>query len=159
MNSGDVAFGKEVQLENQARMGLRVAHFISSFLQLVNPKELFAEFRVPDKPLTQEQLIGEAVATVIGDKKIIGCGILFDRNAFANKTTFAPYAYRKDRNARVFFVDDLSRQDVLHYHGSSSSEYTRTNKYLEYEYFSHLKRRWASNTDDLETYTAKINIR
>lgn len=146
---GDIAFGKEEQLENQARMALRLANFISSFLQLVNPKELFAEFRVPDRPLTEEQLIGEALSVVIGDRKIYGCGILFDRNQYPNKTSFAPYAYRMERNARKFFVDDLSRRLFQN----------ADNFYLRSEVFTTLKRRWASNTDDLETYTAKINIR
>lgn len=146
---GDIAFGKERQLENQARMAIRLANFISSFLQLVDPKEMFAEFRVPDRPLTEEQLIGEALAVVIGDRQIQGCGILFERSQFPNKTAFAPYAYRLERNARKFYVDDLSRQ-----HFELSDRY-----YLRTDYFSHLKLRWASNTEDLEQYTAKINIR
>ena len=146
---GDVAFGKEEQLENEARMAIRLANFISSFLQLVNPKEMFAEFRVPDRPLTEDQVIGEALSVVIGDRKIVGCGVLFDRGQFPNKTHFAPYAYRLERNDRKFYVDDLSRQ-----HFRDSDKF-----YLRRDYFSHLKLRWASNTDDLETYTAKINIR
>lgn len=146
---GDVAFGKEEQLENQARMAIRLANFISSFLQLVNPKELFAEFRVPDRSLTEDQIIGEALATVIGDRKIYGCGVLFDRGQFPNKTHFAPYAYRLERNDRKFYVDDLSRP----MYQRSDSFYSRR------EYFRQLKLRWASNADDLETYTAKINIR
>lgn len=146
---GDIAYGKEEQLENQARMALRLANFISAFLQVVDPTELFAEFRVPDKPLTAEQIIGEALATVIGDRRLQGCGVLFDRNQFGpNNTEFAPYAYRLERNTRKFFVDDLSR-----FHRQTKKHY------LSQEYFRHLKMRWASNTDDLETYTTKINIR
>ena len=107
---GDIAYGKEEQLENQARMAVRLANFISSFLQVVDPKEQFAEFRVPDKPLTQDQIIGEALASVIGDRNVLGCGVLFDRQQFAhNITYFAPYAYRLDRNTRKFFVDDMAR--------------------------------------------------
>jgi hypothetical protein len=33
---GDVAFGVEEQFENEARMALRLAHFLSSFLQVCN---------------------------------------------------------------------------------------------------------------------------
>lgn len=147
---GDVAHGKEEQLENQARMAVRLANFISSFLQLVNPKEMFAEFRVPDRPLTEDQIIGEALSTVIGDRKIFGCGVLFDKGQFPNKTTFAPYAYRKERNDIKFFVDDLSR----HNRPRNGQGF-----YLNSDYFKHLQIRWASNTDDLESYTTKINIR
>ena len=146
---GDIAYGKEEQLENQARMALRLANFISAFLQVVDPKEQFAEFRVPDKPLTRDQIIGEALATVIGDRRIQGCGVFFDRNQFnANTTLFAPYAYRKERNTRKFFVDDMSR-----FHQNSKQFY------LNHDYFKLLKMRWASNTDDLNTFTTKINVR
>ncbi|KAI1308698.1 putative G-protein coupled receptor [Halotydeus destructor] len=146
---GDIAFGKEEQLENQARMALRLANFISAFLQLVDPKEAFAEFRVPDKSLTEDQLIGEALATVIGDHRIYGCGILFDRGQFENKTLFAPYAYRKKKNDIKFFVDDLSR-----HHRREGNKF-----FLHKDYFKHLQLRWATNFDDLETFTSKINIR
>lgn len=146
---GDIAYGKEVQLENQARMAIRLANFLSAFLQLVNPKEAFAEFRVPDRNLTEDQIIGEALATVIGDRRIYGCGVLFDRNQFPNKTEFAPYAYRKERNDIKFYVDDLSR----------FRRHAKRTHYLQTDYFKHLQLRWASNFDDLETYTTKINIR
>lgn len=146
---GDIAYGKEEQLENQARMALRLANFISSFLQIVDPKELFAEFRVPDKPLTQDQIIGEALATVIGDRRLQGCGVFFDRNQYNSSIPFfAPYAYRKERNTRKFFVDDMSRFP------QQSRQF-----YLNHEYFKQLKMRWASNMDDLITFTTKINVR
>lgn len=38
----DLAFGKEEQFENQARMALRLANFISAFLQSVHTNENFA---------------------------------------------------------------------------------------------------------------------
>ncbi|XP_054706356.1 uncharacterized protein LOC129216197 [Uloborus diversus] len=142
---GDVAYGKEVQLENEARMALRLANFISSFLQIVDPNDLFAEFRVPDKPLTEDQIIGEVLSTVIGNEKIQGCGAYFDRNQFINRTLFAPYAYRKERNTQSFFVEDLARH--------------KNKNYLRNEWFQALKVQWAANTDDLETYTTKIQIR
>ncbi|GFS50117.1 g-protein coupled receptor [Trichonephila clavipes] len=143
---GDVAFGKEIQLENEARTALRLANFISSFLQIVDPNDLFAEFRVPDRPLTEDQVIGEVLSAVIGNEKIQGCGAYFDRNQFINKTLFAPYAFRKERNAQNFFVEDLAR----HAHKKN---------YLKSEWFKSLKVQWAANTDNLETYTTKIKIR
>ncbi|XP_023240491.1 uncharacterized protein LOC111638939 [Centruroides sculpturatus] len=143
---GDVAFGKEEQLENEARMALRLANFISAFLQIVDPKEMFAEYRVPDKPLTVDQIIGEILSIVTGDKKIQGAGVYFDRNQFPNRTLFGPYVYRKQRNARQFFVDDNIYKN-------------KENSYLNKDWFNKLKIRWSANTDELETYTTKIDIR
>lgn len=147
---GDVAFGKEEQLENQARMALRLANFISAFLQLVDPKEQFAEFREPDKPLTEDQVIGEALAVVIGDRKILGCSVEFDRNRFINRTVFAPLAYRKKRNDREFHVIDQARPGPGNHDGSA---------YLKSNLFEHLKNRFATFTYELPTFTAKINVR
>lgn len=127
-------------------MALRLANFISSFLQIVDPNDLFAEFRVPDRPLTEDQVIGEVLSTVIGNEKIQGCGIYFDRNQFINRTLFAPYAFRKEKNTQSFFVEDLAR-------------HTGKKSYLNHEWFKALKVQWAANTDNLETYTTKMQIR
>lgn len=148
--SGDVAYGKETQLENEARMALRLANFISSFLQLVDHKEQFAELRIPDRPLTEDQIIGEALSMVIGNRKILGCSVEFDRNQFTNRTVFAPLAYRKQRNDRDFSVIDQALPTTMSPDGTA---------YLNSDMFQHLKKRWASYTDDLTTFTAKINIR
>ena len=37
-------------------MAVRLANFISSFLQVVDPKEVFPGTRVVDKPLTEDQV-------------------------------------------------------------------------------------------------------
>lgn len=147
---GDVAYGKEIQFENQARVALRLANFLSAFLQVVDPKEQFAEFRVPDKPLTKDQVIGEALASVIGDQKAVGVSVIFQTRKFnENVTEFAPYAYKLQRNTRKFFVDDLSRF-------SSDSRRNYRNK----DYFNKLKVRWSMvDAEELEQYTTKINIR
>lgn len=148
---GDVAYGKEFQLENQARMALRLANFLSSFLQVVDPKEQFAEFRIPDKPLTKDQVIGEALAAMIGDHQVLGVGVIFEPHKFnENITDFAPYAYRLQRNARDFRVDDLGR-----FPPDSSRHYQ--NK----DFYKKLRVRWSSmiNMEELETYTTKINMR
>lgn len=91
---GDVVYGKETQLENEARMAVRLANFISGFMQIVDPKDLFAEFRVPDKPLTADQMIGEVMSIVIGDQKVVGAGVYFDYKAFTDRNYFGPYAWR-----------------------------------------------------------------
>lgn len=141
--SGNFAYGKEQQFENQARNALRLSHFISSFLQTIDPKEVFAEFRVPDKPLSKDQLIGEALSTLISDRQLVGVGIWFDR-----QQPFAPYAYRLERNTRNFFVIDMAGK-------SSSSD----DHYTQNESFQRLKTRWMANTENLDTYTLKINVR
>lgn len=149
---GNIAHGKEQQFDNQARAALRLSHFISSFLQVVEPKEVFAEFRVPDKPLTRDQVIGEALSTLISDRQIQGIGIWFDRNQFAGSgqnNYFAPYAYRIERNARNFFVVDLAANKR-----ANSNEH-----YTQHESFQRLKTRWMTSTENLDTYTLKINIR
>ena len=148
---GDIAYGKEIQLENQARMVLRLANFLSAFLQVVDPDEKFAEFRVPDKPLTKDQVIGEVLSTIIGDQQLLGVGVIFEPKKFSvNDTYFAPYAYQTEPNTRKFFVDDLSRFP------EQSSKH-----YINKEYYKHLRNRWATIVDQevLETYTTKINIR
>lgn len=148
---GNFAYGKEQQFENQARAALRVSHFISSFLQVVDPREAFAEFRVPDKPLSKDQVIGEALSTLISDRQIQGIGIWFDRNQFnQHKSTrfFAPYAYRLERNARNFFVLDMAAKSP-----DTEEHYTSN------ESFQSLKTRWMIGTENLDTYTVKVNIR
>lgn len=142
---GDVVHGRDQQLENEARSAVRLANFLSGFLQTVDPKELFAEFRVPDRSLTPDQIIGEAMSLVAGNQKILGCGVFFDRKQFEGRPLYAPYAYRRFRNERRFYVDDMAR--------------FRAGSYLQEGFFAHLKTRWAANLDDLVTYTTKIRIR
>jgi hypothetical protein len=149
---GNIAHGKELQFENQARAALRLSHFISSFLQVVDAKEVFAEFRVPDKPLTRDQVIGETVSTLIGDRQIVGLGVWFDRNQFPDKTKpnsyFAPYAYRLERNARNFFVIDMAARSP-----------NQDDHYTQNESFQKLKTRWMTGTENLDMFTVKANIR
>uniref|UniRef100_A0A131YZN5 Integral to membrane n=1 Tax=Rhipicephalus appendiculatus TaxID=34631 RepID=A0A131YZN5_RHIAP len=142
---GDVAHGRDWHLENEARSAVRLANFLSGFLQTVDPKELFAEFRVPDRSLTQDQIIGEAMSLVAGNQRILGCGVYFDRKQFPGRHLYAPYAYRRHRNERRFYIDDMAR-----FRGAA---------YLQEGFFAQLKTRWAANLDDLVTYTTKIRIR
>lgn len=148
---GDVTYGKEIQFENQARAALKISHFLSSFFQIVESNEAFAEFRVPDKPLTKDQMIGEALSTLMSDRQIQGIGILFDRNQFSQRKSesyFAPYAYRLERNTRNFYVHDMSLTNP-----SSDDHYTNN------ESFRSLKTRWMSSTETLDTFNLKMHIR
>ena len=58
---GDISWGADVQFKNEALMATRLANFISAFLQVVDPKEVFPGTRVVDKPLTEDQMIGNII--------------------------------------------------------------------------------------------------
>ncbi|XP_075679611.1 uncharacterized protein LOC113789532 [Dermatophagoides pteronyssinus] len=147
---GDVGFGKEIQFENEARMALRLAHFLSAFIQTVDPNQTFAEFRVPDRPLNKDQVIAETLATLIGDRQLYGVSVIFENEKFStNLSRFAPYAYRLQRNDRKFFIDDLERfEPTSPYH------------YRQRELYRLLRDRYKSlDENSLEEFTAKIEIR
>lgn len=90
-------------------MAARLANFISAFLQISDPKEVYSGTRVADRPLTEDQMIGETLAIVLGDTKIWAAGTYWGRNKFTNRTFFAPYAYKTQLNTRKFKVEDLAR--------------------------------------------------
>ncbi|KAJ8981548.1 hypothetical protein NQ317_009807 [Molorchus minor] len=144
---GGVMYGAEEFFQNEAKMALRLANFISAFLQVSDPNEVFSGKRVADRPLTEDQMIGETLALVLGDSRIWSAGVYWERNKFTNRTLFAPYAYKKILNTRKFFLEDLARLN-------KSEEV-----YLNKEWFKFLKYRWASNFDDLEKFWMKIRIR
>lgn len=157
---GNVAHGKDKQFENQARAALRLSHFVSSFLQLIDPKELFAEFRVSDKPLSREQLFGETLSTLVGDRQLVGVGIWLEKPGNLG----APYAYRLERNARNFFITDLTQSSQsgrfsAFQASSNNNNYHDDNHYTQNEAFKVLRTRWMANTENLDTITLKLNIR
>lgn len=151
---GDAAYGQEQQFENQARMALRLAHFVSAYLQTVRPDEKFAEFRVPDRQLSEQQLIGEVLSMVIGDQQLLGGGIWFERGQFTDgRPLFAPYAIRRSRDSRHMHVIDLARGAA----GGAGPPLSES--YLSDELYRRLKTRWSASLDQLETFTAKIDVR
>lgn len=105
---GDVLNDVDIQFESQARLALTLSHFLSSFYQVVNPAEDFP-LRQAELELTDEQLIGEVLAAVGGDYKVVGVGIFFDRGKFVNHRLpyFGPYAFRpeKDISQKYTVVD------------------------------------------------------
>ena len=101
---GDLSWGAEEQFKNEALMAVRTANFISAFLQVVDPKEVFPGTRVVDKPLTEDQMIGEALAMVMGNTRVWSAGIYWEPNEFTNRTYFAPYAFKTQLNTRRFQV-------------------------------------------------------
>ena len=58
---GDISWGADVQFKNEALQATRLANFISAFMQVVDPKEVFPGTRVTDKPLTEDQMIGRYI--------------------------------------------------------------------------------------------------
>lgn len=144
---GDVSFGAEEFFENEAKMAVRLANFISAFLQIVDSKEVYTGKRVADQPLSEDQMMGETLSLVLGDSRIWSAGTYWDRNKFSNRTYFAPYAYKTQLNTRKFKLEDLARLN--------KSDEVYTNK----EWFQFLRERWSTNFDSLEKYYMKIKIR
>ncbi|RZF35140.1 hypothetical protein LSTR_LSTR015914, partial [Laodelphax striatellus] len=106
---GDISFGAEEQFVNEAKMAVRLANFLSAFLQITDPKEVFSGKRLTDRPISEDQMFGETLALVMGDSKIWSAGTYWERNKFTNRTLFAPYAYKKELNTRKFFLEDVAR--------------------------------------------------
>jgi hypothetical protein len=105
---GDALNDVDIQFESQARLALSISHFLSSFYQIINPAEDFP-LRKAELELTDEQLIGEVLAAVGGDYKLVGVGIFFDRGKFRNYRLpyFGPYAFRPEKDvSRKFTVVD-----------------------------------------------------
>ena len=61
---GDISWGADVQFKNEALQATRLANFISAFMQVVDPKEVFPGTRVTDKPLTEDQMIGTSMRSI-----------------------------------------------------------------------------------------------
>ncbi|XP_012263569.2 uncharacterized protein LOC105690392 [Athalia rosae] len=144
---GDISYKAEEFFENEAKMAVRLANFISAFLQISDPKEVYSGKRVADRPLTEDQMIGETLALVLGDTKIWSAGTYWERNKFTNRTFFAPYAYKEQLNTRKFKVEDLARLN------DTAEVYTGKH------WFKFLKQRWATNFAELEQYHMRINLR
>jgi len=105
---GDALNDVDIQFESEARLALTLSHFLSSFYQIINPAEDFP-LRKAELELTDEQLIGEVLAAVGGDYKVVGVGIFFDRGKFRNYRLpyFGPYAFRPEKDiSRKYTVVD-----------------------------------------------------
>ncbi|XP_017776061.1 PREDICTED: uncharacterized protein LOC108562276 [Nicrophorus vespilloides] len=144
---GDINYGAEEYFENEAKMAVRLANFISAFLQISDPKEVYSGKRQADKALTEDQMMGETLALVLGNSRIWSAGTYWERNKFTNRTHFAPYAYKTQLNTRKFKLEDLARLN--------KTEDIYTNK----DWYRFLKQRWSTNFDSLEKFYTKIKIR
>lgn len=144
---GDISHGAQEYFGNEAKMALRLANFISAFLQISDPNEVYSGKRVADKPLTEDQMIGETLALLLGNTRIWSAGTYWERNKFTNRTLFAPFAYKTELNTRKFKVEDLARLN--------KTQEVYTNK----PWYRFLKQRWMANFDSLEKYWMKMRIR
>ncbi|CAL4118083.1 unnamed protein product, partial [Meganyctiphanes norvegica] len=144
---GDISYGKEIQFEKEARMGLRLANFISSFLQIVDHKEIFNSLRVADRPLSEDQMMGEVISILLGDNRIWSAGLYWDRSKFPNRKLFATMAWKTELNTRKYIMEDLARLNKT------------KEVYTSKPWFKELKNRWSTNFDDLEKYWIKLKMR
>lgn len=144
---GDVAFGAKEQFQNEAKMAVRLANFISAFMQVNNPNEVYSGKRVPDKALTEDEMFAETLAIVLGNNRVWSAGTYWERNKFTNRTYFAPFAYKEQLNTRKFKIEDMARLN------KTGELYTEKN------WFQMLKQRWSSNFDSLERFALKIKLR
>jgi hypothetical protein len=119
---GDVIYGVQNQFQSQAKLALSIAHFLSSFNQIINPEEDFP-LRNAEKPLSEDQLYAEVISAVAADFKAVGVGIFFDRNKFRkDKAYFGPYAFRNRDNLNVEIQKHYQMVDLTGFDGGYIDE-------------------------------------
>lgn len=160
---GDVGYGVDIQFEAQARTGLRLAHFLSNFLQNVNEDEQFGDIR-GDRLLNETHIYGEVLSNIMGDFKIYASGVFFDKYKFrmsppVNNTDprfssgitreyFGPFAFRTPTD-REQGLDNFKAIDFAGF----KTPYT-TNRW-----FIDMKSRWSTNFYSLKKYTMRSMVR
>lgn len=148
---GDVIYGVETQFESQAKLALSIAHFLSSFYQIINPEEDFP-LRNAEKSLSEDQMYAEVISSIAADFKAVGVGIFFDRNKFKkDKAYFGPYAFRVRDNLNVEIQKHYQVVDLT----------GLPDGYINEEWFQAIKARWATSPDmsELEQFYLKPFIR
>lgn len=159
---GDAGYGVEKQFEAQGRTALRLAHFLSNFLQNIDEYEQFGNLK-GDRRLNETHIFGEVLAAVMADFKVLGAGAYFDRYKFrvsppvnttdpryANAITreyFGPYAWRIQNPA-----DGLDAFRAIDSAGLDRP-------YTDELWFRRMKQRWATNFHSLKKYIDKPMIR
>ena len=143
--------GAPEQFEAQGRTALGIAHFLSNFLQnswaLHDILYTISEcLETPYKHyLNESHVFADVIATLMGDIKLSGVGVYFDRNKFAtaekvSKELFGPYVHRSnyDNNGYAEF-----RAIDLAGYGT----------YTDEDWFVEIKRKWAINLDSLDHFS------
>ena len=143
--SGDVGYGFDKQFEAEGRTALRLAHFVSNFLQNTSPDENFGILRGGGR-LHMEHMFGEVLGNAMANHKILSSGIFWDKYQFVNqdgskKEFFGPLAFKKKGS---FYVIDTA--------GLPS-------RYADEDWYSVSKSRWSTNMDSLNTYKMRPLIR
>lgn len=142
---GDVGYGVSTQFEFQARTALRLAHFLSNYLQNADPNEHFGYHKGGSR-LIPQHIFGEVVANVMADFRIMSSGVFFDKYIFKESETsvkelFGPFAFRQRGLYRA--VDSAGLQTP----------------YTEKDWFLKSKQRWKLNTFGLKTYKMRAHVR
>jgi hypothetical protein len=148
---GDVIYGVDTQFESQSKLALSIAHFLTSFYQIINPDEDYP-LRHAERTLSEDQLFAEVISAVAADFKVVGLGIFYDRNKFnKNKAYFGPYAFRNR--------DNINMEIQKHYQVVDLTGLP--NGYIEEEWFQAIKSRWAISPElsELEQFYLKPFIR
>jgi len=163
---GDAGYGTNWQFEGQGRTALRLAHFLSNFLQNVEEYEEFGNLR-GDRRLNETQIFGEVIANVMADWKIVGAGVFFDRYKFR----MSPPVNNTDPRfvsgiTREFFGPYAWRMKTSDIGGIGGADYFRAmdfagldEYYTDESWFRNMKARWATNFVHLKKFTAKPLIR
>lgn len=148
---GDVIYGVDTQFESQSKLALSIAHFLTSFYQIINPNEDYP-LRHAERALTEDQLYAEVISAVSADFKVVGVGIFYDRNKFSKKKAFfGPYAFRNR--------DNLNMEIQKHYQVVDLTG--MPNGYIDEDWFQAIKARWAISPEksELEQFYLKPYIR
>lgn len=149
---GDVIYGADTQFESQAKLALSIAHFLTSFYQIINPDEDYP-LRHAERALSEDQLYAEVISAVAADFKVVGVGIFYDRNKFdkKEKAYFGPYAFRNR--------DNINMEIQKHYQAVDLTG--MPNGYIDEEWFQAIKSRWAISPElsELEQFYLKPYIR
>ncbi|GAB1600779.1 uncharacterized protein LOC106878076 [Argonauta hians] len=143
--SGELIYGAESQFQYQGRTALRLAHFLSSFLQNNEPNINFGILR-GGQQLQEDHIFGEVLANVMSDNKILSTAVFFDNYQFigANgeeKKLFGPWAYRNNDGFRAIDAAGLKEN------------------YLNTQWFVDAKQHFKSNVNDLKEFHIKAFVR
>lgn len=161
---GDAAFGVEREFEAEGRTALRLAHFLSDFLQNVDEYEQFGSWD-GDRRLNETHVFGEVIANVMSNFKIVGSGVFFDKYSFrmsppinntdprfSNGITreyFGPYAWVENKPGTAGLNLEFKAEDFA----GHKTYYTDEN------WFRTMKARWQTNFVMLKKFTLKPMVR
>lgn len=160
---GDAGYGAERQFEGEARTALRLSHFLCDFLQNIDEYEEFGSVR-GDKRLNETHILGEVLANVMSNFKILGSGAFFDRYKFRMSPP--------ENNTDPRFVHGITREffgPFAYTHTAADTDGTEKFRAVDYagfkapytqqRWFRDMKARWQTNFEGLEQYTAKPMVR